>query len=56
MTGYKPTPPDPNDRRARLNALFAKRDAQINGGMETWDYDRINLDVQERRGDTSRGN
>jgi len=55
VTGFKPNPPDPGDRRARLDALFAKRDAQIDAGLETWDYDRINVDVQERRGNRNRG-
>ena len=55
IPGHKPTTPDPNDRIARLNALFAKREATIEAGLETWDYERINADVQERRGTHNRG-
>ncbi len=55
ITGFKPSAPDPGDRKARLDALFAKRDQQIRAGLETWDYDRINKDVYDRRGTEHRG-
>jgi hypothetical protein len=45
-----PNPPEQSDRTERVDALLAKRDAEIRAGMETWDYDRINADVQYRRG------
>lgn len=55
ITGFKPSAPDPGDRKARQDALFAKRDEQIHAGLETWDYDRINKDVHDRRGTEDRG-
>lgn len=39
------------ERQARLDALFAKRDAALAAGLiETWDIDRINEYVREQRG------
>ena len=39
------------ERQARLDALFAKRDAAMAAGLiETWDIDRINEYVREQRG------
>ena len=39
-----------SERQARLDALFAKRDAAIAAGMEVWDIDRINEYLREQRG------
>ena len=39
------------ERQARLDALFAKRDAAIAAGLiEIWDIDRINEEVRKGRG------
>ena len=38
------------ERQARLDAIFAKRDAAIAAGMEIWDYDKVNQYLREQRG------
>ena len=37
------------ERQSRLDALFAKRDAAIAAGMETWSIDQINEYVRRQR-------